>query len=70
MVRIEEMEDKLDDFFKDSERFKRLKLLVDLKQVEDLKVQSPKMSFDKPKLKKGQKASKFIKSNPNKKSLF
>ncbi len=70
MVRIEEMEDKLDDFFKDSERFKRLKLLVDFKQVEDLKVQSPKMRFDKPKLKKGQKASKFIKSNPNKKSLF
>ena len=45
MVRIEEMEDKLEDFFKDSERFKRLKLLVDFEQPEDLKMQSPKNEF-------------------------
>lgn len=69
MVCIEEMEDKLEDFFKDSERFKGNKLLVDF-DVEEFNVQSADFVIDKPKLKKGQKAAKFIKSNPNKKSLF
>lgn len=69
MVCIEEMEDKLEDFFKDSERFKGNKLLVDF-GVEEFNVQSADFVIDKPKLKTGQKAAKFIKSNPNKKSLF
>ena len=69
MVRIEEMEDKLEDFFKDSERFKGNKLLVDF-EVEEFNVESGNFVVEKPKLKKGQKAAKFVKNNPNKKSLF
>jgi hypothetical protein len=69
MVCIKEMEDKLEDFFKDSDRFKGNKLLVGF-DVDEFNVQSKDFAVEKPKLKKGQKAAKFIKSNPNKKSLF
>ena len=69
MVHLEEMEDKLEDFFKDSDRFKGNKLIVDF-EVEEFNVESGKFVVEKPKLKKGQKASKFVRSNPNKKSLF
>lgn len=75
MVRIEEInstvEDNLEDFFRDSERFKKMKLLIDFEMPDlDAKLESPGMKFEKPKLKKPQRASKFIKPNSNKKSLF
>lgn len=69
MVCLTDMEDKLEDFFKDSERFKGNKLIVDF-EVEEFNVKSNDFVVEKPKLKKGQKASKFVKNNPNKKSLF
>lgn len=73
MVRIDDInimvEDNLDDFYKDGSRFKRMKLLIDFKPV-DASVESPDIKFSKPKFKKGQKISKFIKNNNNKKSLF
>tara|TARA_Y100001958_G_C21225477_1_gene550865 strand:+ start:55 stop:264 length:210 start_codon:yes stop_codon:yes gene_type:complete len=69
MVCLTDMEDKLEDFFKDSERFKGNKLLVDF-EVEEFNVESGNFVVEKPKLKKGQKAAKFVKNNPNKKSLF
>tara|TARA_B110000285_G_scaffold216585_1_gene264020 strand:- start:2724 stop:2933 length:210 start_codon:yes stop_codon:yes gene_type:complete len=69
MVCITEMEDSLDDFYKDSDRFKGMKLVLDF-NTEDFNVQSNKFVVEKPKLKKGQKAAKFIRPNPNKKSLF
>ena len=75
MVRIEEInstvEDNLEDFFRDSERFKKMKLLIDFEMPDlDAKLESPGMIFEKPKLKTPQRASKFIKPNSNKKSLF
>ena len=63
------VDDNLEDFLKDSERFKGNKLIVDF-EVEEFNVQSNKFVVEKPKLKKGQKAAKFIRPNPNKKSLF
>ena len=69
MVCLTDMEDKLEDFFKDSERFKGNKLIVDF-EVEEFNVKSNDFVVDKPKLKKGQRAAKFVKNNPNKKSLF
>lgn len=69
MVCLTDMEDKLEDFFKDSERFKGNKLIVDF-EVEEFNVKSNNFVVEKPKLKKGQKAAKFVKNNPNKKSLF
>lgn len=69
MVCLTEMEDKLEDFFKDSDRFKGNKLIVGF-DVDEFNVESGKFVVEKPKLKKGQKAAKFVKNNPNKKSLF
>lgn len=69
MVRIEEMEDNIEDFFKDSDRFKKMRMLIDF-EMPEFKNDNPDMKFSKPKLKKGQKAAKFVRSNPNKKSLF
>ena len=73
MVRIDDInimvEDSLDDFYKDGSRFKRMKLLIDFKPL-DTSIESPDITFSKPKFKKGQKTSKFIKNNNNKKSLF
>ena len=69
MVRIEEMEDTLEDFFKDSDRCKRMRMLIDF-EMPEFKADNPDMKFSKPKLKKGQKAAKFIKPDRNKPSLF
>jgi hypothetical protein len=70
MVCINDMvEDNLEDFLKDSERFKGNKLIIDF-DVEEFNVQSNNFVVEKPKFKKAQKAAKFIKPNPNKKSLF
>tara|TARA_B110000259_G_scaffold54989_1_gene64768 strand:- start:1582 stop:1803 length:222 start_codon:yes stop_codon:yes gene_type:complete len=73
MVRIEDIsnmvEDNFDEFQKDSDRFKGMKLLIDFKPL-DLSVNSPDMEFQKPKFKKRHITSTFIKPNPNKKSLF
>ena len=70
MVRIEEMEDTLEDFFKDSDRFKKMKMLIDFEMPEFKADNNTDMEFSKPKFKKGEKASKFIKPDRNKKSLF
>ena len=73
MVRLEDInsmvEDNLDDFQKDSDRFKGMKLLIDFTPL-DLSVNSPEIKLPQPKFKKRQITSKFIKPNPNKKSLF
>ena len=73
MVRIEDInsmvEDNFDEFQKDSDRFKGMKLLIDFKPL-DLSVSSPDIKMPEPKFKKRQITSKFIKPNPNKKSLF
>ena len=69
MVRIEEMEDNIEDFFKDSDRFKKMRMLIDF-EIPEFKTDNPNMKFSKPKLKKGQKAAKFIKPDRNKPSLF
>jgi len=73
MVRIEDIsnmvEDNLDDFQRDSDRFKGMKLLIDFQPL-DLTVNSPDIEFPKPKFKKRQIISKFIKPDPSKKSLF
>ncbi len=69
MVRIEEMEDNIEDFFNDSDRFKKMRMLIDF-EMPEFKAENPNMEFSKPKLKKGQKAAKFIKPDRNKKSLF
>ena len=63
------VEDNFDEFQKDSDRFKGMKLLIDFKPL-DLSVNSPEMEMPKPKFKKRQITSKFIKPNPNKISLF
>jgi hypothetical protein len=73
MVRIADIssmvEDNLDDFQKDSDRFKGMKLLIDFSPL-DLSVNSPDIKMPEPKFKKKQVIAKFIKPNPNKKSLF
>lgn len=69
MVRIEEMEETFENFFKDSDRFKKMKMMIDF-EMPEFKSENPDMEFSKPKLKKPQRASKYIKPNSNKKSLF
>lgn len=69
MVRINEMEDKLEDFFKDSERFKKMKMLIDF-EMPEFKNKGSDMEFSKPKLKKPNRAAKYVKPDTNKKSLF
>ena len=69
MVRIKEMDDKLEDFFKDSDRFKKMKMLIDF-EMPEFKTKDPEMKFSKPKLKKPHRASKYVKPDANKKSLF
>jgi hypothetical protein len=69
MVRIEEMEDTLEDFFNDRDRFKKMKMMIDF-ETPTFKTDGQEMEFSKPKLKKGEKAAKFIKPDVNKKSLF
>ena len=69
MVRIEDMEDTIEDFFKDSDRFKKMKMLIDF-EMPEFKTENPDMEFSKPKLKRGEKAARYIKPDVNKKSLF
>ena len=59
MVRIEEMEDTIEDFFKDSDRFKKMKMLIDF-EMPEFKTENPDMEFSKPKLKKGEKAASLL----------
>jgi hypothetical protein len=44
-------------------------MLIDF-EMPEFKTDNPDMKFSKPKLKKAQKAAKFIKPDRNKKSLF
>jgi len=73
MVRIEDItymvEDNFDEFQKDSDRFKGMKLLIDFKPL-DLSVSSPEIKMPEPKFKKREKTSTYIKPSSNKKSLF
>ena len=73
MVRIEDIcnmvEDNFEEFQRDSDRFKGMKLLLDFKPL-DLSVNSPDIKLPTPKFKKRQTTSKHIKPDPNKKSLF
>jgi len=63
------VEDSFDEFQKDSDRFKGMKLMIDFQSL-DLSVNAPEIAFPKPKFKKRHITSTFIKPNPNKKSLF
>lgn len=69
MVRIEditEMVDKdLDDFYKDRDRFKNLKLMLGFKASE-YPHEAPEIKIETPKYKKKQVISKFIKGKKDK----
>lgn len=71
MVRIKsfEVEDQLDDFYRDGARFKQMKLLIDFNQI-NIKVETPSFDPGKPKFKKKQTTSTYIKPKGNDKSLF
>jgi hypothetical protein len=71
MVRIKsfEVEDQLDDFYRDGARFKNMKLLIDFNQIK-VKVETPSFDPGKPKFKKKQTISTYIKPKGNDKSLF
>jgi hypothetical protein len=71
MVCIEDlqMEQHLDDFYRDGARFKNMKLLIDFNQV-NLKVETPSFDPGKPKFKKKQTINIHIKPKGNDKSLF
>jgi hypothetical protein len=71
MVRIEELtvEDNLEDFYKDKDRFKNLKLLIDFKPIE-LDVDNPTFDPGQPKYKKKQKISTYVKPKKDGKTLF
>tara|TARA_Y100000766_G_C18669430_1_gene489247 strand:- start:536 stop:742 length:207 start_codon:yes stop_codon:yes gene_type:complete len=63
------MDEELDKFFKDRNRFKNLKKLVDFNfEVEDF--EGKDINVSKPKYKKKLKTSVFIKNNNRNKSLF
>jgi|TARA_B110000908_G_scaffold94717_1_gene112239 hypothetical protein len=75
MVHLEELtfmvENNLDDFYNDKDRFKGHRLLIDFEAVElPDEPETPEMEFSKPKFKKRQTTSTHIKKDPNKKSLF
>jgi hypothetical protein len=75
MVYLEEItnmvDNNLEDFYNDRDRFKGFKLLVDFDEAKiPDEPETPDMEFSKPKFKKRQTTSKHIKSDPNKKSLF
>lgn len=59
----------LDDFYKDRDRFKGFRMLVDF-SASQYDHSAPEIEVGKPKLKKKLKASKFIKPNNKGKSLF
>ena len=71
MVRIDELmiNNEIDDFYKDRDRFKGHKLLINFKEI-NLNFKPAKFNTGKPKMKKKQKASIYIKPNHNKGSLF
>jgi hypothetical protein len=71
MVRLNEfmVDDNLEDFYKDKDRFKNLKMLIDFKQIE-LNAESPDFDPGQPKYKKKQKFSTYIKPKKDGKSLF
>ena len=70
MVLIETIvEDNLEDFYKDKERFKNYKLLIDFEPIEH-KPKSSSFDPGQPKFKKKQKTSVYIKPKPGDKSLF
>lgn len=71
MVHIDElMIDKdLEDFYKDRDRFKGHKLLVDFKPI-DITFSENEMEMGKPKYKKKQRASVYVKPSTGKDSLF
>lgn len=72
MVRIEEItqmvERDLDDFYRDRDRFKGLKLLIDFNS-DEYQHSAPGLQFTEPKFKKRLKAAHFIK-NKGEKGLF
>ena len=75
MVHLEELtffvEENLEDFYNDRDRFKGHRLLIDFEAVEiPDEPNTPDIEFSKPKFKKRQTTSKHIKPDPNKKSLF
>ncbi len=74
MVLIEdinnEVDDNLEDFYRDKDRFRNLKLLIDFKPME-LEAKSATFNPGKPKFKKKQTTSIYIKpSSSDNKSLF
>lgn len=71
MVYIDEImiEDTLDDFYQDRDRFKGHRLLIDFKSI-DIKFESSEIKMSTQKYKKKQKASKYIKPSRDKDSLF
>lgn len=62
------MEDELEDFYKDRDRFKKIKHLVDFEFEKDY--EGKPFTMSKPIHKKKLKAAKFIKPNNRDKSLF
>lgn len=71
MVHIDELmiEEELDDFYRDRDRFKGYKLLIDFEQIK-LKFTLNDFTVGKPKMKKKQMAAKYIKPRRDKGSLF
>lgn len=71
MVCVEQIKDMvekdLDDFYRDRDRFKNMKMLVDF-QASEYDHDAPKIDVGTPKYKKKLKSSKFVKGNKG--SLF
>lgn len=71
MVYIDEImiEDTLDNFYQDRDRFKGHRLLIDFKSIDNI-FESSKINISMPKYKKKQKVSTYIKPSKDKNSLF
>jgi hypothetical protein len=73
MVHIDEItkmvEKDLDDFYRDRDRFKGFRLLINFDHP-DYQAPENEIQFESPKFKKKQRASQFIKNNNRKKGLF
>jgi len=71
MVRIEEfmVDNEIDDFYKDSNRFKGYKLIVDFDQI-DLNFIPKGFNVGAPKMKQKQRSSIYVKPKDDKESLF
>lgn len=63
------MEEEIDKFYNDSDRFKNLKHLIDF-EFKDKEYLSAGFKIPEPKHKKKLKAAKFIRPNNKDKSLF